>query len=278
VPVSDRPVGDDDVQPHALPAPTGRALAPRIGGTALFYLSGRGSGDGLWKVQDGQAFQVWRDVDGALFEPPAVSPDRRRLAVVLRQNGRRQVSVMAEDGTSARTLATSIDIQGAAGQAAVDWSPDGNWIVAGGQDARGPALFKIAVEGGAIERLLEGKWVNPVWSPDGNLIVYAGRSVVGQVILRGMRPDGTAVDLPEIWVRPAGYRFMPDGKELVYVPAIHALDFWMLDLATMKSRALTRLSNRGTLRTFDITADGKQIIFDRLRQNSNIVLIDLPQR
>ncbi len=277
VPVSHRPATDDEVEPYPLPAPTGRALAPRFGDTALFYLSGRGSGDGLWKVQDGQAFQVWRDVDGALFEPPAVSPDGRRLAVVLRHNRRRHVSVMAEDGTNARTLAASIDIQGAAGQAAVDWSPDGKWIVAGGHDTRGPALFKIAVEGAAVERLLDGKWLNPVWSPDGNLIVYAGRSVVGQVALRAMRPDGTSVDLPEMWVRPAGYRFMPDGKSLVYVPAIHALDFWMLDLSTMRSRPLTRLGNRGTIRTFDITPDGKQIVFDRLRQNSNIVLIDLPQ-
>jgi len=27
--------------------------------------------------------------------------------------------------------------------------------------------------------------------------------------------------------------------------------------------------------TFDITPDGKQIVFDRLRENSDIVLIDL---
>jgi hypothetical protein len=29
--------------------------------------------------------------------------------------------------------------------------------------------------------------------------------------------------------------------------------------------------------TFDITPDGKQIVFDRLRENSDIVLIDLPK-
>jgi hypothetical protein len=31
------------------------------------------------------------------------------------------------------------------------------------------------------------------------------------------------------------------------------------------------------LRTFDITPDGKEIVFDRSKQNSNIVLIDLPK-
>jgi hypothetical protein len=31
------------------------------------------------------------------------------------------------------------------------------------------------------------------------------------------------------------------------------------------------------MRTFDITPDSKQIVFDRLRENSDIVLIDLPR-
>jgi hypothetical protein len=30
--------------------------------------------------------------------------------------------------------------------------------------------------------------------------------------------------------------------------------------------------------TFDITPDGRQIVFDRLQQNSDIVLIDLPKQ
>jgi Tol biopolymer transport system component len=54
-------------------------------------------------------------------------------------------------------------------------------------------------------------------------------------------------------------------------------DFWLLDLATRRARQLTRLSTPATMRTFDVTPDGKQIVFDRLRQNSDIVLIDLPR-
>jgi hypothetical protein len=44
-------------------------------------------------------------------------------------------------------------------------------------------------------------------------------------------------------------------------------DFWPLDLTTKKSRLLTRLNVRAAMRTFDITPDGKQIVFDRLRDN-----------
>jgi hypothetical protein len=49
-------------------------------------------------------------------------------------------------------------------------------------------------------------------------------------------------------------------------------------LATRQTRQLTHLTNPATMRTFDITADGKQIVFDRLRNNSDIVLIDLPKQ
>jgi hypothetical protein len=51
--------------------------------------------------------------------------------------------------------------------------------------------------------------------------------------------------------------------------------FWLLDLAAMKSRELTNLNNAGAIRSFDISPAGN-IIFDRSRGNSRVVLIDLP--
>ena len=80
-------VEDRDAQPY--PVPAERALAPRFSGTSLFYLSlsTRGTGDGLWRVQNGQAFEVRKGADSVLTEPPAVSPDGSRVAVVVRQAG-----------------------------------------------------------------------------------------------------------------------------------------------------------------------------------------------
>ena len=51
-----------------------------------------------------------------------------------------------------------------------------------------------------------------------------------------------------------------------------------LDLVTNKISQLTDLTDRGFLNTFDITPDGKYLVFDRTRQNSDIVLIDLPKK
>jgi Tol biopolymer transport system component len=275
VPLRDRMVEDTDAKPYPLPAT--RALAPRFGGTSLYFLSSRGTGDGLWRFRDGQASEIWKGADRPLSEPAAVSRDGLRVAVVVSKEGKRRLTVMSADGTNAQSLAPSIDIAGTPGAATADWSPNGAWIVTGGSDAQGRALFKIPVDGGAPVRLVDGQAVNPVWSPDGNLIVYVGVFMAGQTELRAVRPEGAPVELPKLGVRPGGYRFTRDGTGLAYVPGLQAADFWLLELATKKRRQLTRLSNQGIIQTFDFTPDGKQIVFDRLRENSNIVLIDLPK-
>jgi len=275
VPLLDRPAQDRDVQSY--PLPTARALAPRFAGNSLFYLSNRGMADGMWRMQDGHASEVWKGVDGRLSEPPAVSADGSRTAIIVRREGMRRLIVVSADGRSSQALAPSLDIQVTAGQSAADWSPDGRWIVAAGRDSQGSGLFKIPSDGGAPVRLLTGQAGNPVWSPDGNLILYSGKFFTGQAELLGVRPDGTPVDLSLPRARPGGYRFLPNGTGLVYLQFLPSVDFWLVDFATKTSRPLTRLSNQGSLTTFDITPDGKAIVFDRSRENSDIVLIERPK-
>jgi Tol biopolymer transport system component len=273
VPILDRVAEEHDVKPFSVP--TVRALAPRFGGASLFYLSSLGTGDGLWRLRDGQATEIWRSADGALFETPAVSPDGGRVAIVLRRNGKRQMHVLSSDGAELQPIAEGIVAQGSS-----CWSPDGKWIVTGGSDATGAGLFKIPLDGGSPVRLASGPALNPVWSPDGSLIVYTGTNVSTFAPLLAVHPDGSRVELPHISLRRLGehVRFSPDGKSLIYMQGLLASqDFWLLDLASMKSRPLTKLQNRAAMRTFDVTSDGKQIVFDRLRENSQVVMIDLPK-
>src|SRR4029077_10821244 len=194
----------------------------------------------------------------------------------LRRNGRRSLHLVSADGSEEQPLAPAIDAQGAA-----CWSPDGKWLVTGGDDGKGPGLFKIPVEGGAPVRITAGPAINPVWSPDGDVIVYAGTGVALYAPLRAVRPDGASVELPPIQIRGGDgerARFLPHGTILVYMQGqLASQDFWLLDLVTKKMQPLTHLSNNAAMRTFDITPDGKRIVFDRLRENSDIVLIDLPK-
>jgi serine/threonine protein kinase len=274
VPLLDRQADERDVKPY--PVPTARAIAPRFGKGLLFYLSSSGARDGLWRVQDGKPLELWKGSDGALSAPAAVSPQGDWVAIAPHRQGKRRLVVMAADGSGHRSLSEAVDVRGAS-----SWSPDSKWIVTGGNDAQGPGLFLVPVDGGAPRKIVGGPAFDPVWSPTDDLIVYSGqqRAVAP---LRATQADGTPVDFPEIRIPFGGggrVRFLPNGKSVVYMQgAVGAQNFWLLDLATKKPRQLTQLSHPATMFTFDVTADGRHIVFDRLRWNADLRLIDLGNR
>ncbi len=272
VPILDRVATEADARPMS-EVPTVRALAPRFGGRSLFFLSSRGTGDGLWRLEGGRAVEIWKGTQGALLEPPAVSPSGEEFALVLRRQGKLLLHALSSDGAELRLLSANLNAQGTA-----SWSPDGRWLVTGGSDEEGPGLFKIPAEGGSAERIAEGEALDPVWSPVGDLIVFSGAQVNIQLPILAVRSDGTPVEMPDIRVLRDGerFRFLPDGSGLVYMQGLQpAQDFWLLDLQTMKSRQLTRLTATDTMRSFDVSPDGAELVFDRLQENSDIVLIEL---
>jgi Tol biopolymer transport system component len=196
------------------------------------------------------------------------------MALIVTRHAQRHLTVVSIDGTGARTVSTPLELQGAAGQPTVEWLDD-EWLVAGATNREGPGLFRISIHGGAPERLVAAQATNPVRSPDGKLILFTGAFVGGQAGLQGIRPDGTPASLPSVNVRQGGYRFLPDGTGVVYLPGLQSRDFWLIDLATGSQRQLTSFGDRARLETFDITPDGKRILFDRQQENSDIVQIDL---
>jgi Tol biopolymer transport system component len=272
VPILERVADDADARP--LEGTVGlRALAPRFGGSSMFFLSSLGAGDGLYRLTGSEVAEVWRGARTALLEPPAIAPDGSRLALLLRRDEGWHLYLVNADGTEPRRLTDRVEARGAP-----TWSPDGSWIATGGSVDGVEGLFKIPVDGGEPIRLVDGEALNPEWSPDGSMIVYAGKQVAAISPLLAVDPEGNPIELPvlEVWRGGERYRFMPDGSALVLMQGKKpAQDFELLDLDTMERRALTRFEASSTTRTFDITPDGKRIVFDRLDETSDIVLIEL---
>ena len=55
-------------------------------------------------------------------------------------------------------------------------------------------------------------------------------------------------------------------------------EFWLVNLKTGHERQLTNLGREFAIGDFDLSADGREIIFDRAREESDIVVFTQPVR
>jgi serine/threonine protein kinase len=271
VPISDTVATEAQITKFSLPTP--RALVPRFGPNFLLYLSSKGTGNGLWKSMDGMVTELSA---GPVVGGVAISFDGRQVALAFRKQGRLKLHVMNADGTDLRPLAPSLDLRGTP-----SWSPDGKWIAVAAIQPEGSRLFKVPADGGEPVRITQEFADSPVWSPDGRFIVYAEPASSGTYPVKAVTPDGAARPLPALIALRGGdrYRFLPDGQGLVLLLGeSRRQDFWLLDLATNRMRRLTEMKGGVAITGFDISLDGKQILFDRVQPNSDVVLITLPAK
>jgi Tol biopolymer transport system component len=275
VPITDGVV--DEQAATRLALPTARSAAPRFNkDSSILYLASRGGADGLWRNSGVDAIELWKPTQGAVVGAAAVSPDGRTACFPVRRQGRSTLHCTASDGTGASSLADSLDVRGAA-----SWSPDGKWLAVAAKVGTSVRLFKVPADGGPPVRLVDSVSTNPVWSPDGRFILYSGTPRARSAPLKAVTPEGRPYSIPSLSVDRVGdsYRFLPGSKRLVVkLGGFRRQDFWLFDLASGNRRQLTSLRPGESLNRFDVSPDGKRILFERVRENSDIVLIELPAR
>ena len=268
----------DDVGAHRISLPAVRGLSPRIGPNYMLYLSSKGGDDGIHKLVDGEPpEELWSGSLGRVVAGPAISPDGRRIAFTAQKGGRNRLYLMNSDGTGVTQLAKSLEVRGAP-----SWSPGGGWLTIAAGEKEEAGLFKVAPlnEGPAIE-LIHGPALNPVWSPDGQFVVYAGVEIGTRFSLKAATADGKPYPIPEITLSRGSSRFafLPNQQVLVVMEGeFWHKNFWSIDLTNGKRRQLTNFDREYLISDFDIFPDGKQIIFGRLKERSNVILIDFLQQ
>jgi serine/threonine protein kinase len=273
-PVSDRKQTENDVSRS--PVTNARALAPRIASGYLLFLSSRSGGDAIWKREDtGATRELWRGSDGSVIAPPAVSPDGAQICFSQWKKGRATLYLMNANGTNVRPLAPALDVR-----SAVSWSPDGKLVAAAATSQEGTRVFLIPVDGGRATRLLDRASYNPVWSPDGKFVLYSEPVSGSAMVVKAVTPSGDNTPMPRIivpYTRASPYRFMPGRKILIFLKdmSFPMRNFYSMDLETGAERQLTDLRPGTLIQSFDVSPDGQQIIFDRQKENADVVLIDL---
>jgi len=274
VPIVDGVSDKSGATPIALP--TARGLSPRAGRGYIIYRAPKAGTDGLVKLAGGASTELWSGVEGRPLGGPAISPDGQRLALLVQRRGLMRLYVMNADGTGARRLAEELDVRGAPA-----WSPDGQWLaIAANRDGE-PQLFKIPVGGGTPVLLVHAYAIDPVWSPSGQFLVYSGADVGTNFSVGAVSADGVPRAVPTLILTRGARRlaFLGSDEALVVLKGdISHKEFWVVDLKTGRERQLTNLGREFAIGDFDVSTDGREILFDRAREESDIVVFALPVR
>ena len=99
--------------------------------------------------------------------------------------------------------------------------------------------------------------------------------------MKAVTPQGSPYPLPNLTLTRGARRlcFLPGRRELVVLRGeIEHKNFWLIDLETGTERQLTNFGADFVVRDFDVSADGREIVLDRVQENSDIVLLDLSAR
>ncbi len=274
LPITDHVIDASGATPIALPTASG--FSPRVGPGYITYRAPKGGLDGLWKIADGgAATELWNGLDGRAISGTAIAPDGKRLAFVVQRQGLTQLYVMNADGSGARRISGELDVRGTPA-----WSPDGRWLaVAANRDGE-PQLFKIPTDGGTPTPLVKAYATDPIWAPSGAFLVYTGADVGTTFTVKAVSEDGAPRPLPNLVLTRGARRLAFLGEDtLIFLKGdVSHREFWQVDLTTGLERQLSNLGRAFTIHDFDVSEDGRAIVFDRWKEESDIVLIDLPAR
>ena len=253
---------------------TGTGFSPRLGANYLLYVSATGTGESLWKLANGTGTELWSGQGAQIFGGPAISLDGRYIAFSVRQHGQRLLYVMQADGTNARIVANSLDLQGAPA-----WAPDGQSITSAADDHGIPRLFRVPVDGRSPALFVQEYSVDPVWAPDGRFVVYSGPDIGTTFSVKAVTTEAVARPLPALTLTRGARHltFLRGGRALVFLRGeIQHKDLWLIDMETGTEQQLTHLAPDFHIRDFDISPDGHEVVLERVQERSDVVLLDLP--
>jgi Tol biopolymer transport system component len=243
---------------------TSTGFSPRLGPNYLLYVSATGTSESIWKFANGTATQLWSGAGARVFGGPAIAPDGRYIAFSVRQHGQTRLYVMQADGTNARIVGDSLDLQGAPA-----WAPDGQSITSAVEDHGVPRLFRVPVDGRPPAAFVQEYSVDPAWAPDGRFVVYSGPDIGTTFWVKAVTAESVAHPLPAL-ILTRGARhlgFLPGGRSLVFLRGeIHYKNLWRIDLETGAQRQLTNLAPDFDIRDFDISPDGREVVLERVQE------------
>lgn len=259
--------------PARISLTTSTGFSPRLGPDYLVYVSATGTSESIWKLADGTAKELWRGLGAQVLGGPAIGADGRYIAFSVRQQAQTLLYVMQTDGTNARIVADSLDLQGAPA-----WVPDGRSITSAATDHGVPRLFRIPVDGRSPAVFVQEYSVHPAWAPDGRFVLYSGPDIGTTFSVKAVTAEAAPHWLPSLTLTRGARHLtlLSAGRALVFLRGeIQHKNLWSIDLETGSERQLTKLPDDFDIRDFDISPNGRDVVLERVEERSDVVLLDL---
>jgi serine/threonine protein kinase/Tol biopolymer transport system component len=271
VPVGDVP--EDGSRALRVPIETGHASSPRLGPDYLLYVSALGTSESIWKVAGGRTSRLWGVGAAHVLGAPAIAQGGEQIAFSVEREGRTELYVMRANGTEARVVTAALRLQGSPA-----WAPDGQSLVVAALEEGTPRLYQVWLDGRPPRRQSSDYALDPVWDPEGRFILYSGPDIGSRFSLQALAVADGAPRLRELELMRGSRRtcFVPGRRAIIVLRGeIHHKDLWEIDLESGKERQLTRLPSDFDLRDFDVSPDGREVVLERVEDQSDIVLIEL---
>jgi len=227
----------DGHNPIAVTQDNSTVAAPCWAGRdALYYGSYKGRGIQVYfhRLTTGERRAVTRFPGSNMS--PAVSPDGRKLAMILSKSGSPDLYVSDLDGSNLKQLTATREAE-----SSPCWSPDSRSICYVSRD-RGPAsLYVVAAAGGTPRRLATSGVPNatePDWSPDGKWIIFTAMFRDFQLCLVPAT-GGTAMTI----VAGEDPSWAPNSRAVIFCRGPdHAKSLSLLDVPTKQVKTIARFS------------------------------------
>jgi Tol biopolymer transport system component len=198
---------------------------------------------------------------------PVVSPDGRYVVFCSDRSGVLGLWRIDIDGSNPKQLTNQTSLT-------PSFAPDGRTIVYISQ-ANMTTLSTVSIDGGEPRQLTKSLSTWPVFSPDGNHIACLYAEIPNSAYQISIFPANGGTSLKKIPL-PVGFtpplRWTPDGKAILYgITRRGVTNLWMQPLQGGEAKRLTNfISDR--IHNFDVSRDGKRLVFSRGTHSSDVVL------
>jgi Tol biopolymer transport system component len=232
----------------------------------ILYSSNAGRHRNIWVMNGDGSGATPLTNDEFVNENPVATPDGRYIVYQSERRGHVNVWRMNADGSDPQQITFN-----SANNPSV--TPDSRWIVYAAASVATTRLWKVSIDGGDSEELTTATSHFPVVSPDGRSIAFRYYGGGAAPTTLSIVPIGGGTPLQSFRVATETFRWERDRRALIYVDSTpgHS-NFVRLPLNTGVPAPISAFTSK-RISAFDISRDGKSIVFVRGAADSEAVKI-----